>query len=224
MARTTLCILAIVETFELHCDEDCERGGAKKHFFAHSEQLLLAMCTDKDVAVRKKAVNKFKKLRGYFLSITEDEELTDVKADNERFNIDEELLIPTEDKVDEDADATEKSCEKTSKIIKKVILPKLMFHATNYYNMIDWDTELETQPPFLTSQSDEVVLRILEEPLSVPKWPNHTQTVERGIRVMTEACTEVAGYKARDGYIRQRLSCRRIMLTFRTKNQFNFNY
>ena len=92
----------------------------------------------------------------------------------------------------------------------------------NYYLMIDWHTELKTQPPFLTSLSDEEVLHILEEPLNVPKWPNHTQTVQRRIRVMAEACTEVAGYKAGDGYIGQQLSCRRIMPTFRTKNKFNF--
>ena len=84
--------------------------------------------------------------------------------------------------------------------------------------MIDWDTELKTEPPFLTSLSDEKVLGVLEKPLSVPKLPNHTQSVERGIRVMTEACTKVSGYKARDGYIRQRLSSRRIMPTF------SFNY
>ena len=90
--------------------------------------------------------------------------------------------------------------------------------------MIDWDTEMNTEPPFLISLSDEEVLGILEKPLIVPKWLNHTQSVEREIRVMTEACTKVAGYKARDGYIRQRLSSRRIMPTFRTKKYFSFNY
>ena len=80
--------------------------------------------------------------------------------------------------------------------------------------MIEWDYELKTQPPFLTSVSDEEVLCILEEPLNVPKQPNHTHTVERGIPVMTEACTEVAGYKARDGYIRQRFSSRCSMPTY----------
>ena len=56
--------------------------------------------------------------------------------------------------------------------------------------MIDWDTELKIKPPFLTSLSDEKVLGILKNPLSVPKWLNYTQSVERGIRVMTEVCTE----------------------------------
>ena len=85
--------------------------------------------------------------------------------------------------------------------------------------MIDWDSELKTEPPFLTSLSDEKVLGILENPLT-----NHTQSVETwGIRIVTEACTKVAGYNARDGYIRQRLSKRRIMPTFKTKKHFSFN-
>ena len=33
-------------------------------FFAHPDQLLLAMCTDKDKAVRREAVNKIRKLKG----------------------------------------------------------------------------------------------------------------------------------------------------------------
>ena len=88
-------------------------------FVAHLNQLLLAMCTDKDVVYRSKAVNKVRKLRRYCILSTEDEELADVNADDERPNIDEELLIPTDDEVDEDADATEKSCEKASKTLKK---------------------------------------------------------------------------------------------------------
>ena len=193
-------------------------------FFAHPDQLLLAMCTDRDEAVRKEAVNKIRKLRDQYIPITENEAYSEVEEDGEKPHIDEDLLIPTDDEAEEDTEAIVKTHDMPSKNIKKVILPKLKFHATNYHHVIDWDTELITEPPFLTSLSDEEVLGILEKPLSVPKWPNHTQSVERGIRVMTEACTEVAGYKARDGYIRQRLSSRRIMPTFRTKKHFSFNY
>ena len=72
-------------------------------------------CTDKEVAVRRKAVNKVRNLQSYCIPSTEDEELADVKTDDERPNIDEELLKPSDDEVDEDADATEKSHKKASK-------------------------------------------------------------------------------------------------------------
>ena len=91
----------------------------RNDFFAHLDQLLLAMCIDKDVAVGRKAVNQVRKLRGYCIPRTEDEELADVKADVERPNIDEELLIPTDDEVDDNAAATEISREKASETLKK---------------------------------------------------------------------------------------------------------
>ena len=84
-------------------------------FFAYLDQLVLAMCTDKAVAVRRKAVNKVRNIHSYCIPSTDDEELADVKADDERPYIGEELLIPTDDEVDEDADATEKSRKKASK-------------------------------------------------------------------------------------------------------------
>ena len=68
----------------------------------------------------------------------------------------------------------EKAYDMPSKNIRKVILSKINFNATNYHHMIDWDTERKTEPPFLTSLSDEEVLGILEKLLSVLKWPNHT--------------------------------------------------
>ena len=169
-------------------------------FFAHPDQLLLAMCTDRDEAVRREAVNKIRKLRDQYIPKTEDEAFPKVEEDDERPHINEDFLISTDDEAEEDIEVIEKTHNMPSKNIRKIIIPKLKFHATNYHHIIDWDTELKTEPLFLTFLSDEEVLGILKKPLSVPKWPNHTQSVERGIRVMTEACTEVAGYKARDGY------------------------
>ena len=84
-------------------------------FFAYLDQPLLATYTDKEAAVRRKAVNKVRSLQSYCIPSTEDEELADVEADDERPNIDEELLILTDDEVDEDANATEKSRKKASK-------------------------------------------------------------------------------------------------------------
>ena len=140
-------------------------------FFAHPDQLLFAMCTDRDEAVRREAVNK---IRDKYILNTKDEAFPKVEEDDERPHFDEDFFIPTDDEAEEDTEAIEKTHDMPSKNIRKVILPKLKFHATNYHHMIDWDTELNTEPPFLTSLSDEEVLGILEKPLSVPKWPNHT--------------------------------------------------
>ena len=145
--------------------------------------LLLAMCTDSDEAVKREAVNKIRKLRDQYIPNTEDEAFSEVEEDDKRSHIDKNFLIPTDDEAQEETEVIEKTHDMPSKNIRKVILPKLKFYATNYRHMIDWNTELKTELPFLTSLSDEKVLGILEKPLSVPKWPNHTQSVERGIQV-----------------------------------------
>ena len=193
-----------------------KKVGQKNAFFAHPDQLLLAMSTDRDKAVGRETINKIRILRDQYIPNTEDEafseaeEFPEVEENVERPHIDEDLLIPTNDDAEEDAEAIEKTHDMPSKNLRKVILPKLKFHASTYHHVIDWDAELKTEPPFLTALSDKEVSGILEKSLSVPKRPNHTQSVEGGIYVMTAACTEVAGYKARCGYIRQRLSSRRI--------------
>ena len=149
-------------------------------FFAHPDQLLLAMCTDRYKVVRRQAVNKMRKLRDQYIPNTKDEAFpeaeafSEVEEDGKRSHIDEDLPIPTDDEAEEDTEAIEKTHDMPFKNIRKVILPKLKFHATNFYHIIDWDTELKTELPFLTSLSDEDVLGILEKPLSVPKWPNHS--------------------------------------------------
>ena len=71
----------------------------RNSFFAYLDQLQLATCTDKEAAVGRKAVNKVRNLQSYCIPSS----------------IDEELLILTDDEVDEDANATEKSRKKASK-------------------------------------------------------------------------------------------------------------
>ena len=126
-------------------------------FFAHPDQLLLSMCTDRDEAVRREAVKNIRKLRDQYIPITEDEAYPEAEEDGEKPHIDEDLLIPTDDEVEKDTEAIEKTHDMFSKNIRKVILPNLKFYATNYHHMIDWDTELKTKPPFLTSLSIEEV-------------------------------------------------------------------
>ena len=154
-------------------------------FFAHPDQLLLAMCTDRDEAVRREAVNKIRKLRDQQILNTKDkafpeaEAFPEVEDDDERPHIDEDFLIPTDDKAEEDTEAIEKTHDMPSKNIRKIILPKLKFHERNYHHIIDWDIELKTELLLLIFLSDEEVLGVFEKLLSVAKWPNNTQSVER---------------------------------------------
>ena len=67
-------------------------------------------------------------------------------------------------------------------------------------DLIDWETEQTTEPPLTMSLSDEVILSALEKPLILDFYPNHTQTVERTVKVVTESCLQKVGYVARHRY------------------------
>jgi len=56
--------------------------------------------------------------------------------------------------------------------------------------------------------------------IDYPKYPCHTQAVERCVKLVTESAKAVCGVKARDGFIRVRLESRKIMPVFNTKAQY----
>ena len=106
------------------------------------------MCTDRDEAVKREAVNKIRKLRDQYIPNIEDQAFPEVEEGDERPHMDKDFLIPTDDEAEENTEVIEKTHDMPSKNIRKVILPKLKLHATNYHHMIDWDTELKTSLHF----------------------------------------------------------------------------
>ena len=50
--------------------------------------------------------------------------------------------------------------------------------------------------------------------------PNHTQVVERCVKMVTEASQHVSDETERDGYIRSKISSRKLMPAFKTKKQY----
>lgn len=79
-----------------------------------------------------------------------------------------------------------------------------------------------TEPPLTRRLSEQEVWDIALRK-STPKFadiPCHTQAVERGVKMITEAAKRVCGENSRDGYIRCRLESRRNMSKFDTKSHF----
>ena len=101
-------------------------------------------------------------------------------------------------------------------------LPKLIFSATSYYSMINWQTIQVTEPPATKKISAEDITTLIntkELPKIIPNFPCHTQAVERLIKLVTEASTSVVGNEARDGYIRNRIEGRKKLPKFETKKK-----
>ena len=80
----------------------------KNAFFAHPD-LPCAMCTDRNKAVGREAVNKIRKLRNQILDIkNEAEAFLKFEEDDERLHIDKNFVIPTDDEAEEDTEGDRK--------------------------------------------------------------------------------------------------------------------
>lgn len=72
------------------------------------------------------------------------------------------------------------------------------------------------EPPLTMTVSNEDLLSF-----EVPKYPNHTQAVERCIQLVTSASSRVSGQVSRDGLIQTTIYSRKVTGKFNSKKDFN---
>ena len=187
-------------------------------YFAHPEAILLAMLAD-DAELRGQAVNTILTIR-MKADLQNQEPSTEI--DDGR-GVDEEDDDNEIDDEDEDEafklDPFEKKALSSSNI-RKFIIPKINFDAQTYAELIDWESAKLTEPPLTSSLTEAEVMSFKESPYNVPKYPCHTQAVERGIRLVSEASSAVIGPEARNGFIRQRIQARKELGEFHTKKDY----
>ena len=80
------------------------------------------------------------------------------------------------------------------------------FKATIYIDLIDWEVEQKTEPPLTMSLSHAGIISALKKPLTLASYPNHTQTVERTVPVVTESFLQKVGFSGRHMYLSNILS------------------
>lgn len=150
----------------------------RNSFYAHPENVLLAMMTDSRKSIRELALRRVMKVRS----------------------------------------------GGTQEAIRKFVVPTLNFEAKDYIDLIDWQGINVTEPPVIKFLSDEVISEVITSGdcsnINFPRFPCHTQSVERCVKLVTEASSEVFGMQRRDGLIRSRIASRKIMPKFNTKKQF----
>ena len=95
--------------------------------------------------------------------------------------------------------------------------PALNIDADSLLNLISWSKDIH-EPIFTTSLTKHEVMGLVEEPLPVPLYSVHTQSVERVVKLVTEAASSVVGYEARDGFIRARMEHLSSLPKFNTKH------
>jgi hypothetical protein len=105
-------------------------------------------------------------------------------------------------------------------------VPKLKFSAESYEDMIFWSNQNLTEPP-LTKCLTTATLKAhltdndgLTPPLTFPKFPCHTQSVERCVKLVTEVSLRTCGHLRRHGLIKNTLLGRENMPRFESAKDF----
>ena len=69
-------------------------------------------------------------------------------------------------------------------------------------DLIDCLDDAISEPPLTCSLITTELWKIIVSLMDVPKWPCHTQSVERVIKMVTEASAKYFSHEKRDGGIR----------------------
>ena len=159
------------------------------------------MLGDEDQQIRRVAVNKILAIRG---------ELHNCQVDSDTSHFGKGFADESDGEPEVDTRASS---------VCRFWLPKINLQTKQYNKLADLNGQDVGEPPATQHLSTEAIKDILESPLTLCH-PCYNQSVERHIKLITEASTTVASYKSCDGLIRQRIKSRRLMKKFETKRQF----
>ncbi|ESO05232.1 hypothetical protein HELRODRAFT_171587 [Helobdella robusta] len=106
--------------------------------------------------------------------------------------------------------------------IRKFQCPSLNFEAAEYYCLLNWQDVPRTSPPMLRDINDDKIEAAIKVPRkwTLKKYPCHNQSVERHVKLVTEASSPVCGALRRDGYIRAKLESRKEIPHFGLKKDW----
>ena len=111
--------------------------------------------------------------------------------------------------------------------IRQFKVPQINFQALDCTDLIDWNGNniQRTKPPLVKHISDETLLSCIQSCAPLPDCtfdlPCHSQTVERCVKMVTEASSSVFGRSSRDGYIRTTLLARQQLPLLETKRNLS---
>ncbi|GBM10880.1 hypothetical protein AVEN_42134-1 [Araneus ventricosus] len=110
------------------------------------------------------------------------------------------------------------------KTVRNFVPLKINFQASDYVEIINWNSCVVYPPPLLRDLSEDDINSLINSDTTpireIQKFPRHTQVVEKCIKLVTETSNKVCGHEARDGYIRAILKSRSIMSNFSKKSDF----
>lgn len=107
--------------------------------------------------------------------------------------------------------------------IRKFEIPPLIWNADNWWEIIDWSKVKVVEPTILSKVSNEVLDEACTTPLTFPKFPCHSQSVERAVKLVTEAASKVCGGDKRHEHIVSVTACRKARKPFKSKKHYKYS-
>ena len=74
--------------------------------------------------------------------------------------------------------------------------------ATDLYGLIDWDNEQIYEPLLTCHYTQNELMNVIKDKMTVPDFPVHGQSIERCEQMVTRASAMVYGEERRDGFIK----------------------
>ena len=105
--------------------------------------------------------------------------------------------------------------------LRKLIVPEFNLNAEHWSDLIELNYSVPIYLPNIISKLTEQELeQIISEPSYFPKFPLHSTSVERAVKLVSESASKCFGYEARHNHILSKIRGRKVMPAFHTKNQF----
>ena len=110
--------------------------------------------------------------------------------------------------------------ERTDSGLSIFKVPKLNWDAENYTQIIDWDLKDFCEPPITMKLSDDEIRRFYSGDMFIPNYPSQSQSVERAVKLVSDACTSAYAYEDRHQLALSTQAARKERQSYETKEKF----
>ena len=108
--------------------------------------------------------------------------------------------------------------------VRRFSIPNLQWGAKKWIDIIDWDSKDSTiyEPTILSRFDNEELNAAIISPIIMPQFPVHSQSVERGVKLVTEAASKVVGEAKRHQHILSIIESRNMRAACDSKKNFKY--
>ena len=99
---------------------------------------------------------------------------------------------------------------------------KFSIPALNWNPIIDWKSSRVYEASILAKIDADQLILAKSEPYCFPKFPLHSQSVERCVKLVTEASSKVVGEARRHQHILSVIEARKIRKSCDTKRDYSY--